>query len=80
MTAVRPFDVFDLFRFNNTNLDPFTETYGFNFYLQYLINHGEYFQVYEHPNGEIMGYGEFPSPHAALKMPENGRCCNEVTS
>ncbi|EFO25246.1 hypothetical protein LOAG_03236 [Loa loa] len=56
MTTIRPFDVFDLFRFNNTNLDPLTETYGFTFYLQYLINHGEYFQVCEHPNGEIMGY------------------------
>uniref|UniRef100_A0A0N5AVQ4 N-alpha-acetyltransferase 20 n=1 Tax=Syphacia muris TaxID=451379 RepID=A0A0N5AVQ4_9BILA len=38
------------------NLDPFTETYGFCFYLQYLINHPEYFQVCEHPSGEIMGY------------------------
>lgn len=33
--------------------------YGFTFYLQYLINHGEYFQVCEHPSGEIMGYGKF---------------------
>lgn len=33
--------------------------YGFNFYLQYLINHPEYFQVCEHPSGEIMGYGTF---------------------
>ncbi|KHN83657.1 N-alpha-acetyltransferase 20 [Toxocara canis] len=56
MTTIRPFDVFDLFRFNNVNLDPLTETYGFNFYLQYLINHPEYFQVCQHPNGEIMGY------------------------
>ncbi|VDK47855.1 unnamed protein product [Anisakis simplex] len=39
-----------------SNLDPLTETYGFNFYLQYLINHPEYFQVCQHPNGEIMGY------------------------
>ncbi|MFH4975955.1 hypothetical protein AB6A40_002664 [Gnathostoma spinigerum] len=56
MTTIRPFDVFDLFRFNNVNLDPLTETYGFNFYLLYLINWREYFQVCEHPNKEIMGY------------------------
>ncbi|VDN94134.1 unnamed protein product [Brugia pahangi] len=37
-----------------TTIRPFD--YGFTFYLQYLINHGEYFQVCEHPNGEIMGY------------------------
>ncbi|VDN53782.1 unnamed protein product [Dracunculus medinensis] len=49
MTTIRPFNVFDLFRFNNV-------LYGFSFYLQYLINHSEYFQVFEHPNGEIMGY------------------------
>jgi len=56
MTTIRPFSVFDLYKFNNVNLDPLTETYGFNFYLQYLINWPEYFQVCEHPNGEIMGY------------------------
>lgn len=39
--------------------------YGFNFYLQYLINFGEYFQVCEHPSGEIMGYGEF---HAVVDL------------
>ncbi|VDD88799.1 unnamed protein product [Enterobius vermicularis] len=56
MATIRPFDVFDLFKFNNVNLDPLTETYGFYFYIQYLINHPEYFQVCQHPSGEIMGY------------------------
>uniref|UniRef100_A0A158P7I5 N-alpha-acetyltransferase 20 n=1 Tax=Angiostrongylus cantonensis TaxID=6313 RepID=A0A158P7I5_ANGCA len=30
--------------------------YGFNFYLYYLVNWPEYYQVAEHPNGQIMGY------------------------
>uniref|UniRef100_A0A915CPF9 Uncharacterized protein n=1 Tax=Ditylenchus dipsaci TaxID=166011 RepID=A0A915CPF9_9BILA len=38
MTTIRPFEAEDLFRFNNVNLDPLTETYGLPFYLQYLIN------------------------------------------
>lgn len=32
--------------------------YGFNFYLYYLVNWPEYYQVAEHPNGQIMGYSE----------------------
>ncbi|KAK0411706.1 hypothetical protein QR680_005794 [Steinernema hermaphroditum] len=56
MTTVRDFDVMDLFKFNNVNLDPLTETYGFNFYLQYYLNWPEYFQVCQHHTGEIMGY------------------------
>ncbi|CAD6186979.1 unnamed protein product [Caenorhabditis auriculariae] len=56
MTTIRPFDVMDLLKFNNVNLDPMTETYGFNFYLYYLVNFPEYYQVAEHPSGEIMGY------------------------
>lgn len=46
----------DLYRFNNVNLDPLTETYGLPFYLQYMINWPEYFLVAEHPTGQIMGY------------------------
>uniref|UniRef100_A0A8R1E322 N-alpha-acetyltransferase 20 n=1 Tax=Caenorhabditis japonica TaxID=281687 RepID=A0A8R1E322_CAEJA len=56
MTTLRPFDVMDLFRFNNVNLDINTETYGFQFYFHYMMNFPEYYQVAEHPNGEIMGY------------------------
>ncbi len=36
MTTLRPFTCDDLFRFNNINMDPLTETYGVGFYLQYL--------------------------------------------
>lgn len=42
-----------------SNLDPFTETYGLNFYLQYLTHWPEYFQVAEAPNGDIMGYSTY---------------------
>ncbi|CAK5024673.1 unnamed protein product [Meloidogyne enterolobii] len=56
MTTIRPFEPSDLFRFNNVNLDPLTETYGLPFYMQYLINWPEYFHVAEHPTGQIMGY------------------------
>jgi len=56
MTCLRPFTIDDLFRFNNVNLDPLTETYGLTFYLQYLAHWPEYFTVAENPSGEIMGY------------------------
>lgn len=47
-----------LFVFVNSNLDAFTETYGFTFYLQYLTQWPEYFQVAEAPSGELMGYSK----------------------
>lgn len=56
MTTLRLFVCDDLFRFNNVNLDPLTETYGIPFYLQYLSQWPEYFQVVESPSGQIMGY------------------------
>ncbi|NXF32429.1 NAA20 acetyltransferase, partial [Nyctibius bracteatus] len=59
MTTLRAFTCDDLFRFNNINLDPLTETYGIPFYLQYLAHWPEYFIVAEAPGGELMGYSEF---------------------
>ncbi|KAI7697633.1 N-alpha-acetyltransferase 20, partial [Sarcoptes scabiei] len=56
MTNLRPFRLDDLFHFNTVNLDPFTETYGLSFYLQYLTQWPEYFHTAESPWGEIMGY------------------------
>uniref|UniRef100_A0A670K7E4 N-alpha-acetyltransferase 20 n=7 Tax=Bifurcata TaxID=1329961 RepID=A0A670K7E4_PODMU len=56
MTSLRAFTCNDLFRFNNINLDPLTETYGIPFYLQYLAHWPEYFIVAEAPGGELMGY------------------------
>ncbi|XP_039559591.1 N-alpha-acetyltransferase 20 isoform X4 [Passer montanus] len=58
MTTLRAFTCDDLFRFNNINLDPLTETYGIPFYLQYLAHWPEYFIVAEAPGGELMGYSE----------------------
>ncbi|XP_069117366.1 LOW QUALITY PROTEIN: N-alpha-acetyltransferase 20-like [Argopecten irradians] len=56
MTTIRPFKCEDLFRFNNVNLDPLTETYGLPFYMQYLAHWPETSRVAESPNGQIMGY------------------------
>ncbi|TRY63666.1 hypothetical protein TCAL_00860 [Tigriopus californicus] len=56
MTSLRPFTCDDMFRFNNINLDPLTETYGVGFYLQYLARWPEYFVVAEAPSGQLMGY------------------------
>ncbi|KAH8298614.1 hypothetical protein KR018_010856 [Drosophila ironensis] len=56
MTTLRPFTCDDLFKFNNVNFDPLTETYGLSFYTQYLAKWPEYFQVAESPSGQIMGY------------------------
>jgi len=56
MTTLRQFTCDDLFKFNGINLDPFTETYGIGFYLQYLARWPEYFLVAESPAGDLMGY------------------------
>nr|XP_015209054.1 PREDICTED: N-alpha-acetyltransferase 20 [Lepisosteus oculatus] len=58
MTTLRAFNCDDLFKFNNINLDPLTETYGIPFYLQYLAHWPEYFIVAEAPGGELMGYSK----------------------
>ncbi|KAH8387262.1 hypothetical protein KR093_005927 [Drosophila rubida] len=56
MTTLRPFTCDDLFKFNNVNFDPLTETYGLSFYTQYLAKWPEYFQLAESPSEHIMGY------------------------
>lgn len=56
MTTLRPFQVGDLFRFNNVNLDPLTETYNVSFYLQYLGRWPEYCHMAVGPTGKPMGY------------------------
>ncbi|KAH8235906.1 hypothetical protein KR032_010606 [Drosophila birchii] len=60
MTTLRPFTCDDLFKFNNVNFDPLTETYGLSFYTQYLAKWPEYFQLAESPSGQIMGYSKCP--------------------
>ena len=43
MSLLRPFSALDLFEFNAINLDVWTETYGVNYYLSYLMHWGDLF-------------------------------------
>jgi len=56
MSVLRPFRATDLFKFNNINLDVWTETYGISFYLSYLSRWPDLCCVQEAPNGRMMGY------------------------
>ncbi len=56
MTTIRPFSIFDLFKFNNVNLDILTETYHTNFYGKYIAVWGEYCVSAENSSGMIEGY------------------------
>uniref|UniRef100_A0A7S2E1Y2 N-acetyltransferase domain-containing protein n=1 Tax=Helicotheca tamesis TaxID=374047 RepID=A0A7S2E1Y2_9STRA len=56
MTTLRRFEMNDLFKFNNINLDVLTETYNMPFYLQYMSHWPESFTVAEAPDGSLMGY------------------------
>lgn len=56
MTTLRPFQCDDLFRFNNINIDPLTETYNINFYMQYVSTWPALCATFEDPNGRLMGY------------------------
>ncbi|KAJ3543740.1 hypothetical protein NM688_g5827 [Phlebia brevispora] len=47
----------DLFKFNNINLDIWTETYGNNFYLSYLARWPDLCYVQAAPSGRLMSYG-----------------------
>ena len=46
----------DMLKFNNINLDIWTETYGINFYLAYLSRWPDLCAVQESPAGRMMGY------------------------
>ncbi|KAI8926591.1 acyl-CoA N-acyltransferase [Entophlyctis helioformis] len=56
MTTLRRFTADDMFKFNNINLDPLTETYGLSFYLQYLAQWPDYCMTTQNANGTLMGY------------------------
>ncbi|KAI0034029.1 N-acetyltransferase [Vararia minispora EC-137] len=56
MSIIRPFRATDQFKFNNVNLDIWTETYGISFYLHYLSRWPDMCSVQETPDGKIMGY------------------------
>ena len=56
MTTTRQMKCSDLLRFNNVNLDQYTETYNQGFYLQYLAQWPEFFAVNDSPDGRMQAY------------------------
>jgi N-terminal acetyltransferase B complex catalytic subunit len=56
MTTIRQFQLNDLLKFNNVNLDVLTETYNGSFYQAYMSQWPESFMVAKSTDGEIMGY------------------------
>lgn len=56
MSTIRPFDMFDLFKYNNINLDILTETFYTNFYGQYLAKWKEYCVIAENSVSMLQGY------------------------
>ncbi len=56
MTTTRRFEPDDLLRFNNVNLDKYTEQYHQGFYLQYLATWPEYFAVHTAPDARTQAY------------------------
>jgi len=56
MSALRAFRATDLFKFNNINLDVWTETFGISFYLHYLSHWPDLCCAQEAPSGRLMGY------------------------
>jgi ribosomal protein S18 acetylase RimI-like enzyme len=59
MSIIRPFRADDLFKFNNVNLDIWTETYGLGFYFNYLSRWPDMCCTAQHPSGRLMGYGTY---------------------
>lgn len=58
MTSFRRFTCDDLLSFSNVNLDRYTETYNFGFYMTYMDRWPEYFTVAEDITGRQMGYSK----------------------
>ncbi|KAJ2809307.1 N-alpha-acetyltransferase 20 [Coemansia guatemalensis] len=56
MSTIRRFHAMDLFKFNNLNLDRYTETYDLSFYLNYLSSWPDLFTMAVSPDGTPMGY------------------------
>ncbi|KAN0060384.1 N-alpha-acetyltransferase 20 [Thecaphora frezii] len=57
MSLLRPFRATDLFKFNNVNLDHWTETYSLSFYLSYLSQWPDLSLIQTSPNSSrVMGY------------------------
>ena len=65
MTSFRRFTCDDLLSFSNVNLDKYTETYNFGFYMTYMDRWPEYFTVAQDITGRQMGYSKFKhTPHS----------------
>ncbi|KAJ3522687.1 hypothetical protein NM208_g12754 [Fusarium decemcellulare] len=73
MATFRRFRPDDVNKFSKCNLDPLTETYELNFYLQYHAKWPSLFQVCEDMNGNIVGYimGKVESSPDAYKFSEH---------
>ncbi|KAJ9474846.1 N-terminal acetyltransferase B complex catalytic subunit NAT3 [Pseudozyma hubeiensis] len=77
MSLLRPFRASDLFRFNNVNLDHWTETYTLSFYLSYLAQWPDLSFIQTAPSssrtmGYVIGKAEgrdHPSPTSRREPP-----------
>lgn len=56
MSSLRPFSIYDIYKFNNVNLDILTETYHTDFYGQYISDWSEYCKTSYNSQGIIEGY------------------------
>ncbi|KAJ7866653.1 N-acetyltransferase [Mycena leptocephala] len=56
MSVLRSFVASDMFKFNNINLDLFTQTYAPGFYLNYLARWPDLCCAQAAPSGRMMGY------------------------
>ena len=68
MTTLRPFCPQDLLNMNLTNLDPLTENYNLDFYMQYMMRWPSLFTVAEDQHGRITGYSKSLSRYAAFHV------------
>ncbi|KAG9250368.1 acyl-CoA N-acyltransferase [Emericellopsis atlantica] len=73
MASFRRFRPDDINRFAKCNLDPLTETYDLDFYLQYHAKWPSLFQVCQDQRGNIIGYimGKVESSPDAYKFSEH---------
>ncbi|KAI8866077.1 N-alpha-acetyltransferase 20, partial [Ramicandelaber brevisporus] len=56
MSTTRRFSPLDLLKFNNINLDSYTETYQTAYYFQYMCTWPDLLWVVEGPSQELQGY------------------------
>ncbi|EST08965.1 GNAT domain protein [Kalmanozyma brasiliensis GHG001] len=72
MSLLRPFRATDLFKFNNVNLDHWTETYSLSFYLSYLAQWPDLSFIQTAPSstrtmGYVIGKAEGTDPVATRR-------------